>query len=60
MNIAKVILKLFPGDELIENFHDLSHGLIENQRLKIIDQVRSLEVIRDLRKWSPRLLRNRS
>jgi len=47
-------------DELIEKFHDLSHGLMsKNQRLKIIDQVRSLEMIRDLRKWSPRLLRNR-
>jgi len=47
-------------DELIEKFHDLSHGLMsKNQRLKIIDQVRSLEMIRDLRKWSPRLLENR-
>jgi len=47
-------------DELIEKFHDLSHGLMsKNQRLKIIDQVRSLEMIRDLRKWSPLLLRNR-
>ena len=47
-------------DELIEKFHDLSHGLMsKNQRLKIIDQVRNLEAIRDLRKWSPLLLRNR-
>jgi len=47
-------------DELIEKFHDLSHGLMsKNQRLMIIDQVRSLEMIRDLRKWSPLLLRNR-
>jgi len=47
-------------DELIEKFHDLSHGLMsKNQRLKIIDQVRSLEMIRDLRKWSPLLLRSR-
>jgi 2-methylcitrate dehydratase PrpD len=46
-------------DELIEKFHDLSHGLMsKNQRLKIIDQVRSLERIRDLGKWSPLLLRN--
>ena len=46
-------------DELIEKFHDLSHGLMsKNQRLKIIDQVRSLEAIRDLRKWSPLLLRS--
>jgi len=47
-------------DELIEKFHDLSHGLMsKNKRLKIIDQVRSLERIRDLRKWSPLLLRSR-
>jgi len=47
-------------DELIEKFHDLSHGLMsKNQRLKIIDQVRSLEMIRDLRKWSPLLLGSR-
>jgi len=46
-------------EELIEKFHDLSHGLMsKNQRLKIIDQVRSLEMIRDLRKWSPVLLRS--
>ena len=47
-------------DELIEKFHSLSHGLMrKNQRVKIIDQVRSLDMIRDLRKWSPLLLRNR-
>jgi len=47
-------------DELIEKFHDLSHGLMsKNQRLKIIDQVRSLEAIRDFRKLSPLLLRSR-
>jgi 2-methylcitrate dehydratase PrpD len=47
-------------DELIEKFHDLSHRLMpRNQRLKIIDQVRNLEMIRDLRKWSPLLLRSR-
>lgn len=46
-------------DELIDKFHDLSHSLIsKNQRLKIIDQVKSLETIRDLRKWSPLLLRS--
>jgi len=47
-------------DELIEKFHDLSHRLMsKKQRLKIIDQVRSFEAIRDLRKWSPLLLRSR-
>jgi 2-methylcitrate dehydratase PrpD len=46
-------------DELIEKFHDLSHGLMsKNQRLKIVDQVSSLETIRDLRKWSTLLLQS--
>ena len=45
-------------DELIEKFHDLSHGLMsKNQRLKIIDEVRNLEMIRDFQKWSSLLLR---
>jgi 2-methylcitrate dehydratase PrpD len=47
-------------DELIEKFHDLSHGLMsKNQRLKIIDEVRNLEMIRDFQKWSSLLLRTR-
>ncbi len=47
-------------DELIEKFHDLSHSLFsKDQRSQIIDQVRNLEVVRDLRKWSPLLLRSR-
>jgi 2-methylcitrate dehydratase PrpD len=47
-------------DELIEKFHDLSSRLMtKNRRLKIVDQVRGLEKIRDLQKWSSLLLRNR-
>lgn len=47
-------------DELIEKFHDLSSRFMtKERRLKIVDQVRGLEKIRDLQKWSPLLLRNR-
>jgi len=47
-------------DELIEKFHDLSSRFMTKERcLKIVDQVRRLEKIRDLQKWSPLLLRNR-
>jgi 2-methylcitrate dehydratase PrpD len=47
-------------DELIEKFHDLSSRFMTKERcLKIVDQVRSLETIRDLKKWSPLLLRDR-
>jgi 2-methylcitrate dehydratase PrpD len=46
-------------EEIIEKFHDLTGRLMgREQRLKIVDQVRSFEAIRDLRKWSPLLLRN--
>ena len=47
-------------NELIEKFHDLSHSLMsKNQRLKIIDIVRNLEMIRNFQKWSFLLLRTR-
>jgi len=47
-------------DELIDKFHDLSSRFMtKERRLKIVDQARSLEAIRDLRRWSPLLLRNR-
>jgi 2-methylcitrate dehydratase PrpD len=47
-------------NELIEKFHDLSHGLMsKNQRLKIIDEVRNLEMIRNFQRWSSLLLRIR-
>jgi 2-methylcitrate dehydratase PrpD len=47
-------------NELIEKFHDLSHGLMsKNKRLKIIDDVRNLEMIRDFQKWSSLLLGTR-
>jgi 2-methylcitrate dehydratase PrpD len=46
-------------EEMIKKFHDLTSRLMpKEQRLKIVEQVRSLEAIRDLRKWSPLLLRN--
>ncbi|MGA2318045.1 MAG: MmgE/PrpD family protein [Thermodesulfobacteriota bacterium] len=47
-------------DELIEKFNDLSSRFMtKERRLKIVDQVKRLEKIRDLQKWSPLLLRNR-
>jgi len=47
-------------EELIEKFHDLSgRSLTKERRLKIVNQVRRLEKIRDLRRWSQILLRNR-
>jgi 2-methylcitrate dehydratase PrpD len=47
-------------DELIEKFHDLTGGLMtKERRLEIVGQVRRLEKIRDLQKWSSLLLRNR-
>jgi 2-methylcitrate dehydratase PrpD len=47
-------------NELIEKFHDLSsRRMTKERRLKIVDQVRSLETIRDIRNWSSLLLRNR-
>jgi 2-methylcitrate dehydratase PrpD len=47
-------------DELIEKFYDLSgRFMTKDRRLKIVDQVRRLETIRDLQKWSTLLLRNR-
>jgi 2-methylcitrate dehydratase PrpD len=47
-------------DELIEKFHDLSgRFMTKEKRLKIVDQVRGLEAIQDLGKWSHLLLRNR-
>jgi 2-methylcitrate dehydratase PrpD len=47
-------------DELIEKFHDLSSRFMtKERRLKIVDQVRGLEKISNLQKWSPLLFRNR-
>lgn len=47
-------------DELIEKFYDLSNRFwTKERRVKIVEQVRNLEKIRDLRKWSSLLLQNR-
>ena len=47
-------------EEMIEKFSDLSFRFWTRERLtKIVEQVRNLEEIRDLRKWSSLLLRNR-
>ncbi|MDI7260501.1 MAG: MmgE/PrpD family protein [Thermodesulfobacteriota bacterium] len=47
-------------DEVIEKFNDLSgRVLTRERRLKIVDQVKNFEKIRNLQKWSSLLLRNR-
>jgi 2-methylcitrate dehydratase PrpD len=47
-------------EEMVEKFYSLTGRLMgRERRLKIVDQVRSLETIRDLKKWSPLLLRDR-
>jgi len=47
-------------DELIEKFYDLSNRFwTKERRVKIVEQVRNFEKIRDLRKWSSLLLQNR-
>jgi 2-methylcitrate dehydratase PrpD len=47
-------------EELIEKFNDLSNRFwTKEQRIKVVEQVRNLEKIRDLQGWSSLLLRNR-
>ncbi|HMK51387.1 MAG TPA: MmgE/PrpD family protein [Thermodesulfobacteriota bacterium] len=47
-------------DELIEKFHDLSSGFwTRDRRSKIVEAVKKLDKIQDLKKWSSLLLRNR-
>jgi 2-methylcitrate dehydratase PrpD len=47
-------------EELIEKFHDLSGPFMtKERRLKLIEQVKNLAKVRDFRKWSSILLRNR-
>ncbi|MFB3886758.1 MAG: MmgE/PrpD family protein [Thermodesulfobacteriota bacterium] len=47
-------------EEMIEKFYSLSNRfLTKERRLRIVNEVKSLERIRNLRKWSPLLLRNR-
>jgi 2-methylcitrate dehydratase PrpD len=47
-------------DELVEKFHALSHrGMTKKRRLKVVEEVKCLEKVRDFKKWSSLLLRNR-
>jgi 2-methylcitrate dehydratase PrpD len=47
-------------DELIEKFHGLCHRrMTKERRLKVVEEVRRLEKVRDLKKWSSLLLRDR-
>jgi 2-methylcitrate dehydratase PrpD len=44
-------------EEMIERFHDLTGQIMKKkQRLKIVEEVRRLEGIKDIRKWSSLLL----
>jgi len=48
-------------EELIEKFHDLSNRFwTKERRVKIVEQVRNFEKIRDIQKWSSLLLRARA
>jgi 2-methylcitrate dehydratase PrpD len=45
-------------EEMTERFHEFTGQVMKkDQRLKIVEEVRGLEGIKDLRKWSPVLLR---
>jgi 2-methylcitrate dehydratase PrpD len=45
-------------EEMIERFHDLTGRIMKkDQRLKIVEEVERLDGIKDIRKWSSRLLR---
>jgi 2-methylcitrate dehydratase PrpD len=45
-------------EEMIERFHELSDGILKKeQRLKIVEAVKKLDGVQDMRKWSSRLLR---
>jgi 2-methylcitrate dehydratase PrpD len=47
-------------EEMIEKFYNLSSRfLTKERRLRIVNEVKRLEKIRDIRKWSPLLLRDR-
>ena len=45
-------------EEMIERFHDLTGQIMKkDQRIKIVEAVKKLDEIKDMRKWSSRLLR---
>jgi 2-methylcitrate dehydratase PrpD len=45
-------------EEMIERFHDLTGQILKkDQRMKIVEAVKKLDGIKDMRKWSSRLLR---
>jgi len=47
-------------DELVEKFHGLCHRrMTKERRLKVVKEVRGLEKVRDLKKWSSLLLSDR-
>ena len=45
-------------EELIQRFHDLTGDILKRgQRLKIVEEVKRLDGIKDIRRWSSLLLR---
>ncbi len=47
-------------EELIEKFHDLSGPILSRERrLRIVEDVKKLEKVKDVRRWSSLLLRDR-
>jgi 2-methylcitrate dehydratase PrpD len=45
-------------EEMTERFHDFTGQVMKkDQRLRILEELRGLEGIKNLRKWSPLLLR---
>jgi 2-methylcitrate dehydratase PrpD len=47
-------------DELVDKFHGLCHRrMTKERRLKVVEDVRRLEKVRNLKKWSSLLLRDR-
>ena len=47
-------------EEMIERFHDLTGRIMKkDQRLKIVEAVKKLDGVKDMRKWSSQLLRKK-
>jgi 2-methylcitrate dehydratase PrpD len=45
-------------EEMIERFHELTGRILKkDQRIKIVEAVKTLDGVKDMRKWSSRLLR---
>jgi 2-methylcitrate dehydratase PrpD len=46
-------------EEMVERFHDLTGQILKrDQRFKIVEAVKQLDEVKDMRKWSSQVLRN--